>query len=318
MKKIKLHYLDTGEWFSSYINDLLKNDFEVELDSKNPNFLFFTPFSKDHIYYDCVRIFYTGENVRADFNFCDYAITFDYLDFGDRHIRFPLFLFEKNFHLLCDLSSTPPPHFLLKRDFCSFLVSNNKGAKIRTEAFRKFSEYKKVASGGKYLNNIGKNVEDKLSFISNYKFNIAFENSYTKGYVTEKLFESKMANSIPIYWGGLEKSDFSFLNKEAFINFDDYSNLDSMLDFVKYLDSNDDAYLSMLEKPLIIDKNYKPNQNEKLKAFLFNIFNSKDPYRRGWGQWRINIENRYKRYQKTRQIVNKIMQILKFKWIRFK
>ena len=216
-----------------------------------------------------------------------------------------------------------PPHkenFLsnAKRNFCSFVVSNGRGAEIRTKAFRKFSEYKKVDSGGKYLNNIGKNVEDKLSFISNYKFNIAFENSYTKGYITEKLFESKMANSIPLYWGGLEESDFNFLNKKAFINFDDYLNLDSMLDFVKYLDSNDDAYLSMLNEPLVIDKDYKFKENEKLKTFLSNIFNSKDPYRRGWGQWRINIENRYKRYQIIRKRMNKIIQILKFKWFAFK
>ena len=36
---------------------------------------------------------YTGENQVPDFNICDYAIGFHYIDFQDRYIRFPLYHF---------------------------------------------------------------------------------------------------------------------------------------------------------------------------------------------------------------------------------
>ena len=41
----------------------------------------------------------------------------------------------------------------------------------------------------------------KLKIISNHKFNIAFENSSYPGYVTEKITDAFIANTIPIYWG---------------------------------------------------------------------------------------------------------------------
>ncbi len=33
-----------------------------------PDFLIYSVFGREHLNYDCVRIFYTGENVRPDFN----------------------------------------------------------------------------------------------------------------------------------------------------------------------------------------------------------------------------------------------------------
>ena len=53
---------------------------------------------------------------------------------------------------------------------------------------------------------------------------------------------------------------------------------------------------------IILEKNDK-----KLAEFLRNIFSAENPYRRGFGQWRMNLEKRYVRFQKTREIVNKII-----------
>ena len=62
-------------------------------------------------------------------------------------------------------------------------------------------QYKHIDSGGKYKNNIGAPVADKLAFLSEGKFNIAFENSSANGYTTEKLIEAFAAGTIPLYWG---------------------------------------------------------------------------------------------------------------------
>ncbi len=51
--------------------------------------------------------------------------------------------------------------------------------------------------------------------------------------------------------------------------------------------------------------------DEKLENFLLHIFNQplEKAYRRGFGQWRCNIEKRYKKAQKARQIVNNFANI---------
>lgn len=154
----------------------------------------------EHINYDGIRIFATGENVRADFNYCDYAIGFDYMQFEDRYLRYPLYLHEEcmreisNRHITAESLNS-------KTRFCTFVVSNGKADEKRIQFFNLLNTYKRVDSGGRYKNNIGKRIKDKLAFLKEGKFNIAFENSSTNGYVTEKLIHAFAAKSIPIYWG---------------------------------------------------------------------------------------------------------------------
>lgn len=44
-------------------------------------------------------------------------------------------------------------------------------------------------------------IDDKLEFISQYRFNLCFENSATPTYLTEKLFQSIYAGAVPLYAG---------------------------------------------------------------------------------------------------------------------
>lgn len=72
-------------------------------------------------------------------------------------------------------------------------------------------------SGGRVCNNIGE-VSDKLEFTSKYAVAFAFENLPRKTYITEKIYEAFIVNSVPIYWGaddiGLE------FNPNSYIRFD--------------------------------------------------------------------------------------------------
>ena len=45
-------------------------------------------------YPNAVKIYFTGENDVPDFNLADYALGFHYIDFGDRYLRFPLYLLD--------------------------------------------------------------------------------------------------------------------------------------------------------------------------------------------------------------------------------
>lgn len=202
-KPIKKIYFCDGA-VEGKIVEILKKHYDIILTKKDPDYIFYSVMGEKHIEYDGIRIFSTGENVRADFNFCDYAIGFDYMQFEDRYLRYPLYL-----HYTEDMQKAKCKHLLTfntqtlhnKERFCTFVVSNGKADKLRAQFFDFLSQYKHIDSGGKYKNNIGKPVEDKSSFLASGKFNIAFENSSTNGYTTEKLIQALGSQTVPLYWG---------------------------------------------------------------------------------------------------------------------
>jgi hypothetical protein len=130
------------------------------------------------------------------------------------------------------------------------------------------SQYKKVDSGGKYLNNIGKSVVDKIGFLKDYKFTIAFENSSQPGYTTEKLLDPMRVNSLPSYWGNpLVAQDF---NVQSFVNVIDYASIYEAIEEIIRLDTHDEAYLEKLAQPWITEEQ-KIDYQAKLADFLSHI-----------------------------------------------
>lgn len=199
---IKINVVDwwDQDFSKNYFIKFLSKKYNV-IQSDNPDFLLCSVFGNQHLKYDCVKIFFTGENFIPNFNLYDYAIGFDPIDFLDRYLRFPLFLTNGNLDLAMQKHIFHDENKLLKRGFCSFVVSNGRANKVRGDFFRALSKKYFVASGGRYKNNIGTPVDDKMKFIRKYKFNIAFENSSSPGYVTEKIIEALAARTVPIYWG---------------------------------------------------------------------------------------------------------------------
>lgn len=256
--------------------DILGERFEILLVDTNPDFLICSAFDTIEVlkYQDTVSILFTGENISPDFNVFDYAIGFDDITFGDRYLRLPLYCFYPDFDSLCKGETLPESYEMMaNRKFCSFVVSNGNGSDpIRAEFFKELNKYKKVDSAGKYMNNMGGGyLEDKRSFISDYKFNIAFENSSVLGYTTEKIMEPMAVNSIPIYWGNKDVGkDF---NTRSFINLHEYSSIQECISRIIQLDQNDDEYLSMLKQPWFnADTNYF-NYKTKLWEFFERILN---------------------------------------------
>lgn len=270
MKTIKVKFVDFWENFDprhNFIADIISKKYRIEL-SDTPDYLIFSVFGYENIdYHNCTKIFYSGENITPDFNICDYAIGFNFLSFGDRYIRMPFYTAYGVRQLAAP--KVIVPEVVLNRKFCSFVVSNAKGAPERERFFQLLSEYKQVDSGGRYKNNVGGPVPDKNDFIKNYKFNIAFENSMCDGYTTEKIMEPMLVNSVPIYWGNkLIDRDF---NPASFVNVSSYSSLEEAVEHIVRLDQNDDEYLSLLSAPWFNEENYL-NWEEQLIAFFDNIF----------------------------------------------
>lgn len=280
MKKIKVAFLDGNLndvfGYTYFFLKKLEKYYVVEI-SDAPDYVFFRESTYTHFLYDsAIKIFYTGENISPDFNTCDYAISFDYIDFQDRHYRFPLYLAASFYskeelelageNYLTKKSSFTKDDLSKKTEFCSFVYSNYRGNEARKTFFTLLSAYKKVNAGGSYLNTIGgEKIKNKLSYEEKHKFSIAFENSSRSGYTTEKLVSALVAKTIPIYWGDPDAG--KEFNAKRFINCHDYRSFDDVVKKVKELNENDDLYLKMMNEKILVE-HYDP---EKIKKGLDNF-----------------------------------------------
>ena len=271
--KIKINFSDFWSNFNpqkNYFYNLLSQKFEIEI-SDNPDYLFFSVFGDNHKKYKCKKIFYTGENIAPPMSYCDYSFSFDEIN-DKRNYRLPHYVLYNGYYDLVKPKNIDDS--LLSRKFCNFLVSNG-NCPERNNFFLELSKYKKVDSGGRWMNNIGERVSDKRKFQSEYKFSIAFENNaYRPGhewYITEKIMEPMTVNSIPIYKGGSKiTNDF---NEESFINCHKFNNLKDVIDYIIELDKNDDKYLEVLTKPWLINNEIPSSlKEENIKSFLYSIF----------------------------------------------
>jgi len=275
---------------------ILKRFYNVEIVKRDPDYLLDGGLGSEHLRYpNAIRIVRVGESYVPDFNQFDYAIGFDFLNFGDRYLRLPLFAYCSQFKDLCAYSPLPSPA-LAKREFCSFVVSNPDGDPLRTDFFKRLSQYKPVASGGRLFNNVGGRVPDKSAFLANYKFNIAFENSVVPGYTTEKVMEPLAARSVPIYYGNpCIGEDF---DERCMVRVRNRADVERAVEEIVALDRDDDAYLAKLAAPTA--QHGLGYYEERLTTFLRAIFDPpRDEVRRlnDYG-YQTNIRRRALKAQK--------------------
>ncbi|UOR38457.1 glycosyltransferase family 10 [Helicobacter pylori] len=303
------------EFKASVLYFILKQRYKIILHN-NPNepsdLVFGNPLGsarKILSYQNIKRVFYTGENEAPNFNLFDYAIGFDELDFNDRYLRMPLYYAYLHYKALLVNDTTSPyklkalytlkkpshkfkenhPHLCalihnesdpLKRGFASF-VASNANAPIRNAFYDALNAIEPVAGGGSVKNTLGYKVKNKNEFLSQYKFNLCFENSQGYGYVTEKILDAYFSHTIPIYWGSPSVAkDF---NPKSFVNVHDFNNFDEAIDYIRYLHTHQNAYLDMLyENPLnTIDGKAGFYQNlsfEKILDFFKNILENDTIY----------------------------------------
>ena len=226
-----------------------------------------------------VRIFVSGESAPPDFRPCDYSMTCRKVD-DARHLQLPFYVRYGSAASIVKKNDDPEAHpGKSKTKFCSFVVRSHNPRKNRNrlEFFQCLSRYKKVDSGGAFMNNIGEGPitgaypREKIEFLRAYKFNIAFENSSFPGYTTEKIFEPMVARCLPIYWGNpLIAEEF---NPKSFLNYADFPNEEALIEKIIELDKDDAKYLEYLRQPYF----YKDEPNnyfsrERMLDFFERIF----------------------------------------------
>lgn len=291
-KKIRVAFTDFYSAFKCsdfFIYNILTEYYDVEIDEKNPEFLFYSCFGLDFLKYEkAIRIFWTGENLHPNFNLCDYSISFHKDSIGGRNYYLPfayVHLIERE-ERVPDMTGKEAD-----RKFCSFLYSNEcagEGARLRKEFCLELMKYKHVDCAGKVLHNydgvsdrlFSDEHEAKIAHLSQYKFNIAFENSNMMGYITEKLTDAYLSNTVPIYWGA--EADIGPFPKNSIICANDFENMQDLVSHIKYVDQNDDVYNEILNNnPL---RNAEHSHKADFINFLLGIIENgkifdNDPHR---------------------------------------
>jgi len=214
------------------------------------------------------KIFFTGENTNTNPDYKDYkgnfidnvslSFGFDYIE-TDNYLRFPLWLL---YYFSLDNSKDKIKNILndfkkqyQKVKFCSLIASHDQSG-IRTRIHNEISKIKAIDCPGKLLHNDNtlqkQYANDKAIYLQQYKFNICPENSISKGYVTEKLFQSLYSGCIPIYNGWSKDPEPDILNPNIILWYDE-NDTASLFDEVKKLYLNDKLYRSFIEQPFFCD-----------------------------------------------------------------
>lgn len=219
------------------------------------------------------KIHFTGENtVPVDGPGVKLNLGFQHLDMvPEEYLRFPLWILEIDWFganaerimnpkpIPLDLCTTVDASALANKDkFCAFVVSNPSNA-IRNTAFQWLSEYEKVDSAGRVMNNMGPSIfagagggggeHKKIEFLKPYKFCLTYENSSARGYTTEKFLHAKAAGCIPIYWGdpAIER-DFSMAGA---IDARGVKSQEELIDLVRVVDESDSEWLRRYAVPAL-------------------------------------------------------------------
>jgi len=231
--------------------------------------------------YNCKKILFIGENYRASQFKSNYSISFD--PHSETNYRLPLWQFylilrpelqeilfgpriqHKEFDREISFVVSNPANFIRN----SFYDNLKSDPQIQIFSYGRFKtnnlELQRV-SQGKYWR------DAKYEFFSNikHKFNICFEHSSYPYYCTEKLMDSFLTGSLPIYWGDPKINED--WNKDAFINVMKMS-LDDVHKLIINSKTNEELFNKIYNEPIFTDEQRERHQKNinEFENWLINV-----------------------------------------------
>jgi hypothetical protein len=97
------------------------------------------------------------------------------------------------------------------------------------------------------------------------------ENSEGDGYVSEKIVDSFISGTIPIYYGDYTIDEY--INPKSFILIKNEENIEKKINYIKEIDQNYEKYTNILKENVLINENIVDIIEKEEKEFLCNIFN---------------------------------------------
>ena len=262
----------------SFKKFLEKLNYIVTIDNEQPDLLIYDVFGCEHInpkYNKSIKIADYSENIIPDFSEADYSLGQAHIIYLDRYFKYPSFIWRlENFRNQKIESIGLLTKNLMKSKFCAAVISNHDNySYFRLEFIKKLSKYKHVDMGGVYLNDIGGPVKNKIKFLSSYKFSISMENSNGDGYISEKIIDSLIAGTIPIYYGDYLIDEY--INPKVFILIKGEKDIYNKIEYIKKIDNDEKLYNSILNEKIFINDDYqdiaRKTKKERL-SFLHHIF----------------------------------------------
>lgn len=303
MHSLRLAFTDfPGPFNPQRIVALLSRRWEIEIVTERPDFVIYSVFGHEFMKHGgAVRVFFATENVRPDFNLCDYAFSCDWLQFGDRHFRAPLFVLYDQWRDIVARGASRLPDLSGKSAFCNFIYANREGHPRRDRFFHALDAVEPVESFGAHLRNSARDIGKpyagdwtipKVAAQAAFKFTIAFENSATPGYATEKIVHALCADTIPIYWG--DPLIGRVFNEGRFINVNGITD-EEAIEHVLALHRDEARYLDMVNRPFFSDPAAVAALSEHALLDAFGaIFAREKPaaFRRNFHFWGRKYEER--------------------------
>ena len=249
-------------WNRIWLQSKLDDEFIIEFNETDPDYLIYNVYDihKDNDmdlnikFQNCIKIAFYTENIMIDMNYADYIIGIYHINYLDRYFKHSTSFLWQNFSSL-DIIRREVLHKPIRTNFCAAVISNcGKFYNYRLKIIDKLNKYKKVDMGGHCRNNINKGVINKINFLSSYKFSIAMENSNGDGYASEKIIDSFLAGTIPIYYGDYMIDEF--INPKTYILIKGDSDMDEKIEYIKQIDNDINLYKSIMKENPILDNNF--------------------------------------------------------------
>lgn len=280
-KVIRIHAVNlySQERFKSYLLWHLKDIFIVQFDDINPEYLIYNVrgYKENNPKYDnAIKIAIYTENTIPDLFNCDYAIGYSHISYLDRYFMCP-FAFLGKLNRTKHLNLEKIRNEVIKKQrkkFCVAVISDSSprfSDLFRLNFIEELNKYKKVDMGGKYNNNVGGPIKDKIEFLKNYKFSIAMENTNGDGYASEKIIDSFISGTIPIYYGSYMLEEY--INPKSYILIKGTEDMKKKIEYIKKIDNDDKLYRSILKEKVIIDDNIIEKMQKEQSDFWIHIFN---------------------------------------------
>ncbi|CAM1154566.1 FUT7 (predicted) [Pycnogonum litorale] len=135
-----------------------------------------------------------------------------------------------------------------KSKFAVWFVTNKHGSQVRFTYVKEMMKYVKIDFYGQResFKCPKKDREHCLDLIDkNYKFYLAFENSFCYDYITEKLFYHLGRFTIPVVFGGADYK--RLLPPNSYIDAGEFQSPKELAEYLLLLDRNDDLYMKYFQ-----------------------------------------------------------------------
>ena len=96
------------------------------------------------------------------------------------------------------------------------------------------------------------------------------ENSEGDGYISEKIIDSFLSGTIPIYYGNYMIDEI--INPKSYILIRNEKDITKKINFIKNIDTDNNLYQKMLKEKVFTNIKFKEIIENKKIDFLINIF----------------------------------------------